>query len=152
LAFCLLVSGCGSSFQFEKIQQDGVVQTRPPTTIGPPESIGTGPWIQFEAEVTKEQIDAVRRADSTLHLIITSCSTGGQLDVEDIYVDGKSINISSDNGIDGEEMQKLSSPVLGKFFLEQSLVNRHRGDICAKPAGGNMAGWRVYGKANKLPD
>lgn len=104
----LALTGCTLSTSGMKVHTAGLSTIRPDGTIGPSGSEGAPPWKIYTVELPSRLARTLVGTDSTFHLRVTDCrhKDAGRLDnghfniqgligVEDVYVDGLTLNGSS---------------------------------------------------------
>jgi hypothetical protein len=131
-----------------KVSKAGVVSSRPLGTIGP--NVQDGPWQTFAVEVPSSLTRLLLSVDSTFHLIVTDCRPGagelrpdhqfnleGYVSAEDVYVDGRTLNGSSDGHVRPRE--NIGPMLQGVAYVSASRI-KNVPELCFQAQGGTMFG------------
>jgi hypothetical protein len=134
VACVLALAGCGFPMQGLRVHRTGLADTRPATTIGPSESVGSPPWQTFSVEVPSAFARLLVRADSTFHLHVTDCEHDGDpISIEDVYVNGVPLNRPH------ASLRGDGPTTTGVTYVSRALLKSHR-ELCFQAMGGNMVG------------
>lgn len=124
----------------------GVMSDRPLTSIGPSWSTGPGPWRMYEIILDRGLVSRSITLGSTFRIRLFDCDHGKEIRADDVYVRGRSLNISEMSA----ESLEAGSAVKGVFYVSTDEY-RPGGDTCARVEGGSMVGWRFRSSSAIVP-
>lgn len=144
----LALTGCTVRTGGLSVHKAGLSTTRPEGTIGPNED--DPPWQTYTVELPARLARTVTGADSSFHLVVTDCrykdvgrvqegriDLTGWVSVEDVYVDGITLNASS--GRHPDLKGKKGPIVQGVAYVSASRI-KNIPELCFQASGGSMIG------------
>ena len=155
----MALAGCALPLKLISVEKAARVEVRPDGTIGPPESARA--WQSYVIEMPARQVRRVVAVESTFHLRVTDCrykevgrivghriNTDGLIGIEDIDVDGRTLNGSS-SGSSTLEGYK-GRVVRGVAYLRTDRL-ADVPELCFQASGGSMLGARFKSNLLRVP-
>lgn len=144
----LAAGGCAMPMEGLSVEKAPLSETRPEGTIGPNES--KPPWQTYTVSMPTRAVRRLVAMQSTFHLRVTDCrrTEAGRIDsgrvnvdglicIEDVYVDGVTLNGSS------RQHPKLEggddSVIRGVAYVSTSRIG-DVAELCFQASGGTMLG------------
>lgn len=152
------LAGCSMQTSELRVEKAALSAVRPESTIGPTED--DGPWQTFKVTVPRQFARRLLAMQSTFHLQVKDCrfphagrlengrfDSTGWVSVEDVYVDGLTLNGSSSRHT---KLAHGSGPtVTGVAYVSASRIGSTP-ELCFQAVGGSMMGAKFQSNVVRL--
>lgn len=154
----LSLAGCSMQMSGLRVEKAALSDVRPESTIGPTE--GDGPWQTFRVTVPRQFARRLLATRSTFHLQVKDCryphagrlengrfDRTGWVSVEDVYVDGLTLNGSSGRRT---KLADSSGPIVTGVAYVSNLRIGSTPELCFQAVGGSMIGAKFQSNIVRL--
>lgn len=152
------LAGCTMQMSGLRVEKTALSDVRPESTIGPTED--DGPWQTFRVTAPSQFVRRLLAMQSTFHLQVKDCrfphagrlengrfDETGWVTVEDVYVDGLTLNGSSGRRT---KLAGSSGPIVtGVAYVSTSRISSTP-ELCFQAVGGSMMGAKFQSNIVRL--